>query len=126
LLDLSSVLFGFSDFASERAGPLGISAPFSFGERPPLSEFPVSCFFDECEEPIHRQLTVPILGARLLHRHRGTRRSMNEGNSGGDLVDILAARSARTRKNLFELFRAQPETAHSIGKVWVGAEHAGV
>jgi hypothetical protein len=47
LLDLRSVFFRFSDLAPERAGPLGIAAPFLFARRPALGGLPFPCFFDQ-------------------------------------------------------------------------------
>jgi hypothetical protein len=40
---------------------------------------------------------------------------MNKCDSSGNLVYVLAARSARARKDFFELFRAQAETSHAFG-----------
>ena len=115
LLDLRSVFFGFSDFAPERPGPLGIAAPFLFACRPALGGLPFPCFFDQCDEPIDRQLAIPILRTRLLDCYRHPRRPMKQGDSGRDFVDMLATRSARAGKNLLELVGAQSETTHSVG-----------
>jgi hypothetical protein len=115
LLDLRSVFFRFSDFAPERPRPLGIAAPFLFARRPALGGLPFPCFFDQCDEPINRQLAVPILRTRLLDCHRHPRRQMKQGDSGRDFVDMLATRSARAGKNLLELVSAQSETTHSRG-----------
>jgi len=94
LLDPGSVFFGFSYFAAKGSGPLGISAPVAFGCRIALSDPAFPRFFNQCDEPIEGQLPVSILGARFLDRHRKARRPMDKGYGGGDLVDILAARSA--------------------------------
>jgi len=48
------VFFGSSDFAPERARPLGIAAPFPFARRLALSGLLSSRFFDQCDEPIDR------------------------------------------------------------------------
>ena len=94
MLDPGSVFFGFSNFAPKGSGPLGIPAPVAFGCRSALGDLAFPRFFDQCDEPIKSQLPVAILGARFLDCHRKTRRPMNKGNGGGDLVDMLAARSA--------------------------------
>jgi hypothetical protein len=94
LLDPGSVFFGFSNFAPKGSRPLGIPAPGAFGCRSALGDLAFPRFFDQCDEPIKGQLPVSILGAHFLGRHRKTRRPVDKVNGGGDLVDMLAARSA--------------------------------
>jgi hypothetical protein len=51
---------------------------------------------------------------------------MNQGHGGRNLVDVLAARPARARKDFFELFRAHSQAAHTFGGSWIRAEHGGI
>jgi hypothetical protein len=94
LLDPGSVFFGFPDFAPKGAGPLGVPPAVAFSCRPALGELAFPSVFDQCDEPIKSQLTVAILRAGFLDCHRKSRRPMNKGNGGGDLVNMLAARAA--------------------------------
>jgi hypothetical protein len=64
---------------------------------------------------MHGQLAISVLEARVLDSQRDARWSMNKRDGSGNLVYVLAARSGRARKDLFELFRAQAETSHPFG-----------
>ena len=71
------------------------------------------------------QLAVPVLGARVLDGQRNTRRPVNQCHGCRYLVDVLASWSSGTRKDFFELFRAQAKTSHAFGCGWIRAKHAG-
>jgi hypothetical protein len=94
LLDFRSVFFGFSNLTPERARTPGISASFTFGGRSALGGLVFPCFFDPGDQPIYGQVPVSILGASFLDRDGNTRRPVDKSDSGGDLIDMLAARSA--------------------------------
>jgi hypothetical protein len=112
--DFRPMFLGFADLSSESAGTRRIFTPLTFKGRTLVRGDSSLLLVDKHDKPLNGQLAIAVLRARFLRRNRDSQRSVNYGYGGRNLINMLAARSARTRKMLIEIVSAECEFLQAI------------
>src|SRR5437588_925363 len=95
--------FRFQDASLDRARPWRIATPNFFTLRFFRGTNLALSAFKSCAQTSAREFAIHRLRPRILHGDADSSWPMSQRDRGGNLVDVLTARSTRARESFFEI-----------------------